>query len=131
MTSAESRGRIRTSIGRQAHDLQRVDLLAHLHRAELGGDRRAGAAGDHDRCEQHRHFAQDEDADEIDGVCLRAELAQLKDALLRDDRADEKIDEHDDRHAAQRKLLDVKDERSDAKPTRADEYVAEGGDDVA
>ena len=38
-----------------------------LHRAELGGDGAAGAAGDHDRGQERRDLAQRQDADEVDG----------------------------------------------------------------
>jgi len=37
--------------GIEPHDGQGVDLLAHLHGAELGGETRAGTPGDHDRGE--------------------------------------------------------------------------------
>ncbi len=55
----------------EAHGAQRVDLLAHLHRAELGGVGAAGAAGDHDGDDQHAEFAQHQDADHVDDVDAR------------------------------------------------------------
>ena len=62
----------------EADDRQRVDLLAHLHRADLGGDGAARAAGDHDRRHQHAEFAQHQDADQIDDEDVGAEIAQLE-----------------------------------------------------
>jgi hypothetical protein len=40
-----------------AEHLQRVELLADLARAEVGGDRRAGDAGQHDRGHERRELA--------------------------------------------------------------------------
>ena len=53
---------------------QRVDLLAHLHRADLGRDGAAGTAGDHDRRHQHAKFPQDKNADQIDDENVGAEI---------------------------------------------------------
>src|SRR6187551_595350 len=75
--------------GIETHGAQRVDLLAHLHRAELGGIGTARAARDHDRDDQHADLAQHQDADEIHGVKLGAELAEMEDSLLSDNPADE------------------------------------------
>ena len=50
----------------EADDGQRIDLLAHLHRADFGGDRAARTAGDHDRGQEHADLAQHQDADEVD-----------------------------------------------------------------
>ena len=96
---------------RHAHDAQRVDFLAHLHRAEFGGDGRAGTAGDHDGGEQHAQFAQHQHADQVDGIGRGAEAAKLENALLRDDAADQEIDRHDDRHGAQREVFHVENHR--------------------
>src|ERR1700676_2517221 len=41
----------------EAHGAQRVDLLAHLHRAEFGGVGRARPASHHDRDQQHADLA--------------------------------------------------------------------------
>ena len=85
MTSATRRGKTSTPIGLSPITVQRVDLLAHLHRADLGGDGAARAAGDHDRGQQHAEFAQQQDADQVDDEDLRAEVAELEGALLGDD----------------------------------------------
>ena len=44
---------------------------------------------------------------EVDRERRRAEARELEDALLRDDRADEEIDQQDDRRAAQREDLEM------------------------
>ena len=82
----------------EPHGAQRVDLLAHLHGAELGGVGAARAAGDHDGDDQHADLAQDQNADQVDDVMLGAELAEMEDALLGDDAADQKGDQQDDGH---------------------------------
>ena len=75
--------------GIEAHGAQRVDLLAHLHRAEFGGIGAAGAAGHHDADDEHADFAQHQDADHVDDVDVGAEGAETENALLRDDGADQ------------------------------------------
>ncbi len=115
----------------EAHHAQRIDLLAHFHRAQFGRDRRAGAAGDHDRGEKHAQFAQRQNADEIDRISRRAEAFQQIDAALGDDAADEKIDERDDRHAAEGEGFEVKDDGSAAKPRRRNNAPAERRNDAA
>ena len=47
---------------RDAHGGQRVDLLVHLHRAELRGEGGAGAAGHDDRRHDAAHLAHHRDA---------------------------------------------------------------------
>ncbi len=73
----------------EAHGAQRVDLLAHFHRAELGRVGAAGAAGDHDADDEHADFAQHQDADHVDDIDFGAESAEMENALLRDDGADQ------------------------------------------
>ena len=58
-TSAMTRGKTRKWIGIEPERAQRVDLLRDLHRAELGGERRARAAGDDDRGHQRAELARD------------------------------------------------------------------------
>ena len=65
---------------------------------ELGGVGAARAAGDHDGHDQDTDFAQHEDADHVDDVFVGAELAEMKEALLGDDAADQEGNEQDDRH---------------------------------
>ena len=98
---------------------KRVDLLAHLHRAELGGVGAAGAAGDHDGDDQHADLAQHENADDVDDVHLRAELAEVEDALLRDDGADQEGDQQDDRHRLPADAVELIDGRGEAEIARA------------
>ena len=82
----------------EAHRLQRVDFLAHLHGAKLGGVGASRAPRDHDGDDQHADFAQDQNADHVDDVNIRAEPAEMEKSLLRDDAADQEGDEQDDRY---------------------------------
>src|SRR3954452_5590948 len=65
-----------------AEDLQRVELLADLPRAEVGGDRGAGDAGDDDRGHERRELAdrgEDEKAPEaVEGAEEGEEVGRLK-----------------------------------------------------
>ena len=90
---------------------QRIDLLAHLHRADFGGDGAARTAGDHDRRHQHAEFAQHEDADEVDDEDVGAEIGQLVGALLGDDRADDGRHQHHDRDGADAHAVDLVEDR--------------------
>ena len=73
--------------------------------------------------EQDAEFTQNEDAHEIDDKARRAEALQLKDALLRDDGADEERDQRDDRHTLERDLFELVDDRR-ATETGVDEGQA-------
>ena len=57
--------------------VKRVDLLGHLHGAELGGEGGAGAAGHDDGGHQRAHLARHGDADQVGDVDLGAELLEL------------------------------------------------------
>ncbi len=50
---------------------------------------------------QHQH------AEHVDDENVRAELAEMEDALLGDDAADQEGDQHDDRNRAKADLLDM------------------------
>ena len=67
----------------------------------------------------------------LDGVVCGAELGELEDALLGDDRADQEIDQHDDRHAAQPVHLEVIDHRGPAPAPRRRGEAQEHHDDFA
>jgi hypothetical protein len=84
--------------GVAAHGAERVDLLAHLHGADLGGVGAARAARHHDGDDQHADLPEHEDADHVDHVHVGAELAKVEDALLGDDGADQKGDQEHDGH---------------------------------
>ena len=96
--------------GIEAHGRQGIDFLAHFHRAKFGGIGTPGSAGDHNGNDQDANFAEYEDADQIDNVGLRAELAEMEDALLGDDGADQKRDQGDDRYGLPANLMQVIDE---------------------
>ena len=65
-----------------AQHLQRVELLAHLAGAEVGGDRGAGHPGQHDRGDQRPDFADrrqhEEAAEAIERAEQRQEVARLQ-----------------------------------------------------
>ena len=107
----------------EAHGAQRVDLLAHLHRAELGRVGAARAAGDHDGDDQHADLAQHEDADHVDDVLLGAELAEMEEALLGDDAADQEGDEQNDRHRLPADAVELMDGRGEAELARARDHA--------
>ena len=112
----------------EAHGAQRVDLLAHLHRAEFGGIGAAGTARHHDRHQQHADLAQHQDAQHVDHEDIRAEFAEMKDALLGDDAADQKGDQHDDRHRAPAHLLEMMHGRGQAEALGVDHDPAARGE---
>ena len=103
----------------EPHGAQRVDLLAHLHRAELGRVGAARAARHHDRHHDDADLAQHQDADHVDHVELGAEAAEVEDALLRDDAAEQERDQQDDRHRLQADAVEVMHHRGEAEARRA------------
>ena len=96
--SAEHPGQDEEAQRPEAHRAQGVDLLRDLHRAELGGERGAGAAADDDRRHQRPELARDREADQVGDVDVRAELLELDRRLEGHHEADEEVDEHHDRH---------------------------------
>ena len=110
----------------EAERADRVDFLARLHRADLRGERAAGAAGDHDRGQQHAEFAQERIADQLDREHARAEVAQHGRAEERDDRADQETQQRDDRHRIQAGLLDVEEQRGHAPAARVRQHARDG-----
>ena len=59
-----------------AEHLERVELLADLARAEVGGDRGAGHAGEHDRVDERRELADRGEHEEAAEPVERAEQHQ-------------------------------------------------------
>ena len=78
------------------HHLHRRDLLGRLHQADLGGDRRAGAAGEqqarHHRAELAHQRQRHQHAERLGG----AEALQRLVALQREHHADEQARHQDD-----------------------------------
>ena len=93
----------------QAHGRQGVDFFAHLHRPEFGGIGAARPTGDHDGDDQDADLAEHEDFDEVDD--LRAELAEVEDALLGNDGADQEGNQSHDRYGLPADLMQVIDQR--------------------
>jgi len=61
----------------EAHRPERVDLLRHLHRPELGGERRARSAAHDDRRHQRGKLAGHRQSDEVGDEDVGAELLEL------------------------------------------------------
>src|SRR5690606_38238930 len=95
----------------QADYLQRIDLLAHLHRADLSGNGTAGPAGNHDRGQKHAQFPQDQDADEIDDEYVGTEIPKLIGPLLRDDGPDDARHQHHDGYGPNAHAVDLVEDR--------------------
>ena len=107
----------------EAHGAQRVDLLAHLHGAKLGGIGAARAAGHHDGDDQHAELAQHQDADHVHHIDIGAEFAEMEDALLGDDAADQKRNEQDDRHRAPGDVVELMHQRGEAEAARVRQHA--------
>jgi hypothetical protein len=69
-----------------------------LHGAELGRVGAARASGHHDGDDQHADLPQHQDADHGDHVYIDTELAEVEEALLGNDAADQEGDQQDDGH---------------------------------
>ena len=118
MIRATIRGRIKHLYRIEAHRAQRIDFLPHPHRAELRRVGAAGTAGDHDADDQHAYFAQHQHTDHVDDVDVRSKLAEMENALLRENGADQYGDQQDDRHRPPADALELVDHRREAKGRR-------------
>src|SRR6185437_13500250 len=102
-----------------------------LHRADLGGEGAARAAGDDDRGQQHAKLAREGEAEQIDGENLGAVIAQLIGALIGEDDADEKGQESDDRQGGAAGALHMADKGNEAEAPRMAQRAKAGDDDEA
>ena len=109
---------------RDADRAHRVDFLGELHRADLRGEGRAGAAGDHDRGHQHAQLLHRRAADQVDRVDLGAELAELDRALLGDDDADQEAHQADDAERVDADHLELLGDRVEPEAARVADDVA-------
>ncbi len=98
-------GHHQPSHGIESHGAQRVDLLRHLHRRDLGREARARPAGDDDRGDQRTQLAEMCDDHELRHVDRDAESAELRDAEEPDDEADEEVRGTRDRQSVGADLL--------------------------
>ena len=89
---------------REAEGGEGVDLLVHLHRAELRGEGGPGAAGHDDGGHQCAHLAGHGDAHQIGDVDLGTELRELDRADEGEDEPDQEGDERHDRQARRRRI---------------------------
>ena len=109
---------------RDADRAHRVDFLGQLHRADLGGEGGARAAGDHDRGHQHAELLDRASADQVDGEHLGAELAKLDRALLGDDDPDQEAHQPDDPEGVDPDHLEALDDGVEAEAARLADDVA-------
>ena len=116
--------------GVESHRSKRIDLLTHLHRAELGGVGAAGTSSHHDRDNQNADLAQDQNSDHVDDVRIRAELAEMENALLRNNGSDQKCDQQHDWNSLPADTIEMVDGRghsqSEWTQNHADERDADG-----
>ena len=101
------------------------------HRADLGGERRAGAAGEQDRRHQRTELAHHRETDQVRDEDLGAETLHRHGRLEREDQPEQ---ERDQRHDRQRVGADPLADAPDVAPAHAggiDDDIREGGDHLA
>ena len=86
-TAARMRVTTRKRTGSSPIVVSAFNFLVDLHRADLRGERRAGAPGEQDRRHQRSQLAQDRQADQVGDEDLGAELAHRHRRLEREDDA--------------------------------------------
>ena len=115
-----TRGVTRKRTGIEPHRRQRVDLLVDPHRADLGGERGAGAPGEQDRGHQRAELAQHAEADQVGDEDLGAEALHRHRRLEREDHAEQERDQRDDRQRVGADAL------ADAATRRASGWSTDG-----
>ena len=80
---------------------------------------------------KHADLAQHEDGDEVDGVKLGAEFAEMKDALLGDDAADQEGDQENDGNGLPGHAVELIDGRGEPVLARAGDDAERGETDSA
>ena len=83
----------------QRHDGQRVDLLGDPHDADLGGERRAGAAGHHERGQHRAQLPDERDGHQRADEGLGADPLQHQHSLEPEHHSGERAGQEDDRRA--------------------------------
>ena len=111
ITRPSTRGRTSSFGDVETDRLHRVDFLVDPHGADLGGEGRARAARDDDGGDEAAELAQEADAQEIDGVDLRAEALQLVGALIGEHDAEQEGQQPDDGQRGDAGFLDLMDQR--------------------
>jgi hypothetical protein len=94
--------------GRQSQGADGVDLLLHLHRADLGGEGGARAPGDDYRGEQRRQLAAHREADAVDDEDIGAVALRLHPEEIGEHHADEERDQRDDRDRVEPDRLELR-----------------------
>ena len=111
--AARTRGRTSFFAGSPPERADRVDLLGHVHRADLGGHSAADAAADDDGRERRAELAQERQHDDARDVLDAAEALQAEGELDGHDHPDEDRRDGDDAQRAHAERLDLVDGRRD------------------
>ena len=111
---------------RHRHGGERLDLLVHLHGAELGGKAGAGAPGHDDAGHDRRQLAHRRDGDQVGDVDAGAELLELHGAHEGDDQADQEVDQRDDAQRIRPALLQHEQDVAPLEDRRAAQEAPEG-----
>ncbi len=108
---------------RQAERADGVGLFGQPHRAELGREGRAGAAGDDDGDDDRRELARRADAHAVDDEDVGAVLLGLQAEQVGHDDADQHRHQGHHRDRRQAGLLELHGELAQAQPARAAQHV--------
>ena len=92
-----------------AERADRIDLLGHVHRADLGRHAAADAPADDDRGERRRELATEREDDDARDVLEAAEAPEAERELDGHDHADEDRGHGDDPHRAHAERLHLLD----------------------
>src|SRR5882762_2221390 len=82
------------------HGLERVDFLGNFHRADFGGESRAGTADYYDCCDQRAEFTGHGNGNGGGYITDGAEAAKLVRGLESQNQANEKSDQGEDGEGA-------------------------------
>ncbi len=124
--SASTRGRMRNSAGSKPI-VESASISSRIFiEPSLGGIGAARPARRHDGDEQDADLAQDQHRDEVDDVILGAEFAEMEEALLGDDGADEKGHHRHDRHGLNADAVEVMNDRAQPEGVGVANRVQEG-----
>ena len=117
--------------GRQAEGGERVKLLVHLHRADLGGERAAAPPREDDGRHERAKLAEEPDRDEVRHVHLHAEHPQRRRALEGEDEAEEESDRRGDGQAVEPGALERECRVAETEAARVDEQGEGVGEGLA
>ena len=128
---AEARALRKEADRLESHGRERVELLVHLHGADLGGECRPGARREQDRCHQRAELPEHRDAEEVGHEDLRAEALPRNDRREGQDQADQEPDEHHDGDGADAGPLGDEHRLAEAEHARPGEGTEQRDDELA